>query len=137
MKLFKLLLIVLTFTVFFIACGETKTEEKVVEKANVKSPANTTPSAPIDQFAAARTIYTEKCVKCHKEDGSGGKVEIDGETLNSEDFTSEKMKKMGDDKYVKYITKGVISEGMPAFEKILTEQEIKDITKFIRAEFQK
>ncbi len=139
MNFVKSIVVILAFTLFFIACGETKTENKPVEKANtnVSTPANVKPSATIDEMAAARIIYKEKCVKCHKEDGTGGKVEIDGETLNSEDFTSDKMKKMDDEKYVKYITKGIQSEGMPAFEKILSEAEIKDVIKFIRSEFQK
>ncbi len=43
---------------------------------------------------------------------------------------------MDDAKYIKYITEGVPSKGMPAFKKILSEAEIKDVVKFIRAEFQ-
>jgi mono/diheme cytochrome c family protein len=136
MKIIKLILLVVTITAFLIACAKSTTENKPVEKANVNTAANVKPTATVDEMAAAQTIYKEKCSKCHKEDGTGGEVEIDGEKLKAENFTSEKMKKMDDEKYIKYTAKGVKDEGMPAFENILSESEIKDVVKFIRAKFQ-
>lgn len=44
---------------------------------------------------------------------------------------------MTDDKYIDYIKNGVPEEGMPAFKDRLTEQQIKDIVKLIRRDFQK
>jgi len=87
-------------------------------------------------MASTKKIYTEKCASCHKEDGTGGKVEIDGTTLNAEDFTEDKMKNMSDAKYIGYIENGVPDEGMPAFKGKLTDDEIKNLVKLIRSEFQ-
>jgi len=87
-------------------------------------------------MASTKNIYTEKCVRCHKEDGTGGKVEIDGTTINAEDFTEDKMKNMSDAKYIGYIENGVPDEGMPAFKGKLSDTEIKNLVKFIRREFQ-
>ena len=139
MKYIKSFLLVLTLSMFLGACSGAKSDNsadvKVVANANASPEAK--PTGTIDEMAAARTIYKTNCAKCHKDDGSGGKVEIDGVMLKSEDLTSDKMKKMDDDKYIKYITKGIVDEGMPAFEDKLSEQEIKDVVKFVRAEFQK
>jgi mono/diheme cytochrome c family protein len=39
-------------------------------------------AATSDELAAARATYNATCVRCHKEDGSGGTVEFgEGETL--------------------------------------------------------
>lgn len=137
MNFVKLFTVILSLGLFIIACGESKPANSTATETNKNAPATTTPASTVDELASARSIYNSKCLRCHKADGSGGAVEIDGVKLNSEDFTSEKMKKMDDEKYVKYISKGIPDEGMPAFEKQLSAEEIKDVIKFIRAEFQK
>jgi mono/diheme cytochrome c family protein len=136
MKIIKLILMVVTISTFIIACAKSSNENKPAETVNANVPANVQPAATVDEMAATRTIYKEKCAKCHKEDGTGGEVEIDGEKLKAANFTSEKMKKMDDEKYLKATTKGVKDEGMPAFENILSESEIKNVVKFIRSNFQ-
>ncbi len=137
MRSFKLIIVLIAITAFVAACGNSVSENKPLEKANANVSADPKPSASVDELASSKAIYKEHCAKCHKDDGTGGAVEIDGEKLKAEDFTSDKMKKMDDEKYIKYTTKGILDEGMPAFEKILTEAEIKDVVKFIRTEFQK
>ena len=137
MNFVKLFTVILSLGLFIIACGESKPSNSTATETNKNAPATTTPASTVDELASARSIYNSKCLRCHKADGSGGAVEIDGVKLNSEDFTSEKMKKMDDEKYLKYISKGIPDEGMPAFEKQLSAEEIKDVIKFIRAEFQK
>lgn len=139
MKLLKSGFILLSISLFLFACAETETT-KTTPANNANKIVNAEPSAQptaADEFASTRKIYSEQCVRCHKEDGTGGKTEIEGKTINAEDLTTDKMKKMSDEKYINYIENGVPSEGMPAFKGKLTEQEIKDMVKFIRAEFQK
>lgn len=141
MKFLKLSLVLSAIGLFIFACSEnqpanTNTTNIVVTNAN--KPATTAqPTAPADVLADARKIYTDKCVKCHKEDGTGGKVTIEGKTINADNFTTDKMAKMADEKYFDYIKNGVPDEGMPAFKDQLSEAQIKDVVKFIRAEFQK
>lgn len=126
-------------SIIFVGCGETNTANTTTDKnaanqTNQSSAAAATPSPA--EIAGGASIYKEHCAKCHKEDGSGGKVDVDGVTINAENFVSEKMKKMDDAKYYKYIAKGIPDEGMPAFEDKLTEAQIKDVVKYIRTEFQ-
>ncbi len=141
MKFLKLSLILSALALFIFACTENKTANTnttnvVVTNAN-KPAANAQPTAPADVLADARKTYTDKCVKCHKEDGTGGKTTIDGKTINADNFTTDKMAKMADEKYFDYIKNGVADEGMPAFKDQLSDAQIKDVVKFIRAEFQK
>ncbi len=152
MKFLKFGFILSALTLFIFACAENKPTSpantiivtNTNSSANANKPAantaivnlNAQPSAKMDEMASTKKIYTEKCVRCHKEDGTGGKVEIDGTTLNAEDFTEDKMKNMSDAKYIGYIENGVPDEGMPAFKGKLSDTEIKNLVKFIRSEFQ-
>lgn len=141
MRFLKTALIISALLVFIAACADTAsnnpaTSNSANSAANNSAAEAAKPSATIDELAAARKVYSERCVKCHKQDGSGGAVDIDGIKIEAEDLRSEKMKKMDDAKYIKYITDGIKSEGMPAFKDILSEAEIRDVVKFIRAEFQ-
>ena len=97
-----------------------------------------TPAAtPADEFAMARPLYEQNCAGCHKEDGTGGKMTIEGKTLDVDDLTSEKIKKFDDAKIAKYIHDGIEDEGMPAFKDKLTEAQIREVVRYVRAEIQK
>lgn len=151
MKFLKFGFILSALTLFIFACAGNKTSSPantIIVNTNSSTNANTssanttivnmnTQTTPkMDEMASTKKIYTEKCVRCHKEDGTGGKVEIEGTTLNAEDFTVDKMKNMSDAKYIGYIENGVPDEGMPAFKGKLSDAEIKNLVKFIRSEFQ-
>lgn len=140
MKFLKITLIISALIIFIAACGGTASNNTQTTN-NGNSAANNSsttakPTATMDELASARGIYKEKCERCHKADGSGGEVDFEGEKFNAEDLRTEKMKKMDDAKYIKYITDGIPSEGMPAFKNQLSEAQIKDVVKFVRAEFQ-
>lgn len=140
MKIFKLSLICAALGLFIFACADdkpanTNTTNAVV--ANSNKATNAQPSAPANETADARKIYNESCANCHKEDGTGGKKVIEGKTINADNFTTDKMAAMADEKYIDYIKNGVPDEGMPAFKNKLSDEQIKSVVKFIRAEFQK
>lgn len=139
MKLLKMSLIFAAFA-FAIACNQTTTDNTTANanlKPNTNIAANAAPTAPPDELASGRKHYSEKCVACHKENGTGGKVDIEGKTFDADDLTTDKMKKMDDAKYIKYIKDGIPDEGMPAFKDQLSDEQIKDVVKFIRKELQK
>jgi mono/diheme cytochrome c family protein len=124
----------------FFACSEDKpanTNTTNIVVTNTDPATNAQPTAPADVLADARKIFTDKCVKCHKEDGTGGTVTFEGKTLNPDNLTTDKMIAMADEKYFDYIKNGVPGEGMPAFKNQLTDEQISDVIKFIRAELQK
>jgi len=112
---------------------------------NNATTANSKPSTPAASPAATqevvvaqgRELYKQNCAICHKEDGTGGKMTIEGRTINPDDLTSEKIKKLTDEKIMGYVVNGVEDEGMPAFKGKLAEAQIREIVQFIRKDFHK
>jgi mono/diheme cytochrome c family protein len=142
MKFLKIVLIIGTLTLFIVACSETannsaNTANNTIVLTNSNTSAVTQPTAATDELASAREIYLLSCSKCHKEDGTGGKVEINGKTVKAENLTTDKMKNMADAKYIGYIENGIPDEGMPAFKGKLTDEQIKDVVNYIRSELQR
>lgn len=140
MKILKSFFVLSALALFIFACSDSKPSNTVLTSStpvNTNTTTNAAPTAPADVLADARKIYSDKCAKCHQENGKGGKVTIEGETINPDDLTTDKMAKMSDEKYMDYIKNGVPGEGMPAFKNQLTDEQIKDVIKFIRTEFQK
>lgn len=145
MKFLKFSLILSFIALFIFACAENKPTNTATNTnarsntaaANTNTAAAVQPTAAVDELAAARKSYNDKCVSCHKEDGTGGKVTIEDKTLNVDNLTTEKMKAMSDEKYFNYIKNGVPGEGMPAFKNQLTDDQIREVVKFIRRELHK
>lgn len=96
---------------------------------------NATP--PPETLATGKKLYQTNCAACHKEDGTGGKMEIEGKSINPDDLTSAKIKAFPDDKIYGYIYKGIEDEGMPAFKDKLSEAEIREVVRYLRADIQK
>jgi mono/diheme cytochrome c family protein len=138
MKFLKLGLIFSAVTLFIFACSENKLTNSTTANAN-KPAANSTapPTATPDELAAAKKTFSEKCVRCHKENGTGGVTEIDGTKIKAPDLTSEKFKNEPDSEFVEAIEKGFPDDGMPAFKGKISDQEIKDLVKLIRRDIQK
>jgi mono/diheme cytochrome c family protein len=126
---------VLTFAA--LACGSTNPANTAVDKI-APSPSSPVPQAtPYDDLAMGRQIYSTSCAACHKEDGTGGKITIEGKSISPDDLTSDKIKKFTDDKIIGYIYNGVEDEGMPAFKDDLSEAQIREVVRFIRSGIQK
>jgi len=106
---------------------------------NNSAPPPSSPAAQpsVDALATGRKLYLDNCAICHKETGKGGKVEIEGRTISPDDLTSEKIKKMTDDKIYGYVFNGIVDDGMPAFKDKLSEAEIREVVRYLRAELQK
>ena len=47
------------------------------------------------------------------------------------------MKKESDEEYIEYMVKGIPDEGMPSFKDDLSDEEMKEVVRFIRKEIQK
>lgn len=135
--------LVVRTTIFVVAIGFTISgcsESKPVNTAVNSGPttnAKPVPSATVDELASGKKVYETNCVICHKADGTGGKVTVEGKSLNVENLTTDKIKGFSDEKIIGYIMKGIPSEGMPAFKDKLSEGEMRDVVKYIRMEFHK
>jgi len=135
MKFIKTVLICAFLALFVFACSQATNTNNVVDKVK-GTPITPTVNPTPDELANARTLYTEKCVKCHKEDGTGGISTVDGKKIKAANFKSDGMKKESDEDLAAEIKDGVADEGMPSFAKELNAEQIKSLVKFIRKEFQ-
>lgn len=137
MRLLKISLCIVAAFLFIAACGGGAENAAVNDAGNESTPAPTAEATKSpDELAIGKSKYQEYCVKCHKEDGTGGEVEIEGRKINAEDFTTEKMKGEPDEEYIEYMVKGIPDEGMPSFKDELSEEEMKAVVKYIREEIQ-
>ena len=124
--------------VMALSCGGAeKPGNAVVSSVNTTGPAQPPlPAATFDAMASGRKVYETNCAGCHKDDGTGGEIVIEGEKIKPDDLTSAKIKGFSDEKIIGYIMNGVVDEGMPAFKDKLSEGEMRDVVRFIRAEIQ-
>ena len=118
------------------ACGNPPTNTSSVNN-QTPVPTATAAATPVDELAGGRELYKQNCAICHKEDGTGGKMTIEGKTINPDDLTSDKIKKFTDEKISGYIMNGVVDEGMPAFKDKLSEAQIRDVVHYVRRGIQK
>ncbi len=112
------------------ACKTNQTSSSPVANSNSSSNQSTP-----DKFAGVRTTYEKECKSCHGQNGEGGPVKLeDGTKLKVPTFRQGHALRHPDSDYLKQITKG--GDGMPAFDKKLTPEQMNDLIKFIRREFQ-
>ena len=137
MKFCKICILLAAAALFAAACGQSATTPNSSNTAtNVNKPANIAAASPSpaadDPVAAGAKLYTTNCMTCHKDSGKGGKVTVDGKSLNPDDLTTAKMKAKSDEKLYEYVSEGAPDDGMPAFKTKLSDAEIKSIVKHLR-----
>lgn len=145
MKFFKTFLILATVSLFIFACANNQSGNgSNANTANftANSPKNDLSDASpaptlLDEVASGGKIYKEECARCHKEDGTGGEVVIEGKKLKPDNLASAHAKKESDEELIEHIVEGIPDEGMPAFKDTLSEAQIKEVVKYVRAELQK
>jgi len=130
----KLALFCTVVALFSFACTQTTqpTYSTTTPTATV-SPAAAAKGTP-EEFAAARANFKKNCESCHGEKAEGGIVKIDNKRLKVPSLKSEHAIKHPDADLVKKINKG--GDGMPAFKEKLKPEEIQELVRFIRKEFQ-
>ncbi|HEX6716282.1 MAG TPA: cytochrome c [Pyrinomonadaceae bacterium] len=131
MKLIALALTCVAIALIAVACTETVTTTNTNASRTAASPA---PSASVDELAAARANFTKNCEPCHGPNGEGGLVKVEKKQIKVPSLKAEHAKKHTDDQIAKMITNG--EEEMPAFKDKLSPQEISDLVKFVRKNFQ-
>lgn len=135
----KLLFIILCVAVFGFACSQAANNATVANSPNanrvVSQPEKTaepSPDAVVENLLAGKELYAKNCMICHKESGKGGKITLEGKTINPDDLTTAKMAEKTDEKLYGYILNGFPDDGMPAFKEKLKEAEIKAIVAHVR-----
>jgi mono/diheme cytochrome c family protein len=115
-----------------VACTHVENHLKG-SNANGNSAATATPTP--DEFAVARVNFTKNCELCHGKTGDGGPMKMDdGTKMKVPSLHEGHALRHADADFVKQITKG--GDGMPAFGEKLKPEEINELVRFIRKEFQ-
>ena len=92
-------------------------------------------AATPDPFADARGIFAKECQTCHGVDGKGGRVKLeDGKTLRVPSLREGHALRHPDSDFRKQMMNG--GDGMPAFKDKLSPQQIDELIRFVRQEFQ-
>jgi mono/diheme cytochrome c family protein len=78
---------------------------------------------------AAEKNYKEKCVMCHAADGSASSPA--GKASKARDFCAPEVAKQTDAEFADVIVKG--RNKMPAYDKKLTDEQIKQLVAYIRS----
>ncbi len=133
MKSAILALTLAVFAFFTTGCNNTGSET-TNNSQPFGSPAAAGPTATPDEFASARTNFQKNCAACHGAKADGGRVTIEGVRLKVPSLKEGHALHHTDDEFVKQITEG--DDEMPAFKDKLKPEEINDLVRFIRREFQ-
>ena len=129
MKLIAIALACVALSLVVVACTET------APATNSAAPvAADSPTKPADEFAATRASYQKNCEGCHSETGEGGNVKVENKQIKVPSLKSDHAMKRTDEQLTKMITNG--EEQMPAFKDKLKPEEITDMVKFVRKNFQ-
>lgn len=141
MKHLKLALLISTIATLAVACASTNTTISNSNSNNAgttstpAAAAHATPAPASDELAAARSTYGAVCAGCHQQSGEGGVVELDdGGKLKVPSFKTGHGLTHTEAQFARQIAKG--GDGMPAFEKRLTPEQINGLVRFIRQELQ-
>lgn len=76
----------------------------------------------------AAALYKTKCAACHAANGSGDTPA--GKKMNAQPFSSAEFKKQSDEQLFAVIKNG--KNKMPAYSAKLTDEQIKDLVKYIK-----
>jgi len=132
MRTTRFVLLIVVTVGFAVGCSTPGTEGPTqVRPTTATSPTTT---AVTDEFAGTRVIFKDNCVKCHGESAAGGRVQIEGREIKVPSLTGEHAKKPTDERLAAKISEG--DDEMPAFKDKLTPEQIQDLVRFIRQEFQ-
>ncbi len=136
MKYLKLTSIVLPLAIFAAGCAENKPANTAVNTGRPVNSSTPLPAATIDELASGKKGYEQNCAICHKANGTGGEILIEGKKIKPDDLTENKITKFKDEKIIGFMINGITDEGMPSFKNKLSEGEMRDIVKYIRTEIQ-
>jgi len=134
MKSIRLTLLCALVALLTFACTEaTPPTNLTTTPTAAVSPAAAATATP-DEFAAVRANYKKNCESCHGEKAEGGIVKVDNKKLKVPSLKTGHAIHHPDADLAKKITAG--GDGMPAFKDKLKQEEIQELVRLIRREFQ-
>jgi mono/diheme cytochrome c family protein len=135
MKLCKLIIIACAALLFAVACNSSSSTNQTAN-APAATPTPAPANTPVDQLADARRMFGQggTCARCHGADGAGGEFEVDGKKLKAPSLRAGHAGTHPDAQLAKKISEG--GDGMPAFNKRLSPEQINNLVRFIRQDLQ-
>jgi mono/diheme cytochrome c family protein len=133
MRAGKSVSILVATILFTLACNGASTDSTGTT-APVSSPIVVKPPTTPDVLASARINFQKNCADCHGTKGEGGLKEVEGKRFKVPSLREGHALKHTDEKFVVQISEG--DDEMPAFKDKLTAEEINDLIRFVRKEFQ-
>lgn len=85
-------------------------------------------STPAKSQSTPEQVYKAKCATCHGADGAGATPA--GKATKARAFCSEEVRKETDEEWTTIVVKG--KNKMPAYDKKLTDAEVRDAVAYIR-----
>lgn len=85
-------------------------------------------SSPAHAQTGGEKLYKAKCASCHGAEGAGATPA--GKATKARDFCSEDVKRETDEEWTTIIVKG--KNKMPAYNKRITDADIKELVAYIR-----
>jgi cytochrome c6 len=85
-------------------------------------------AAPVRAQGTGEKTYKAKCAGCHGPDGAGATPA--GKATKARDLCSDEVKKASEAEWTEIVVKG--KNKMPAYDKKLSEAEIKDVIAYMR-----
>ncbi|HEU4834506.1 MAG TPA: cytochrome c [Pyrinomonadaceae bacterium] len=134
MKLISFALTCVAIALIASACTETAPPVNTNTSRTAASPAAPAATATPDPMATARANFAKHCEACHGPNGEGGLAKVDNKQIKVPSLKAAHAIKHTDDQITKMITNG--EEEMPSFKDKMSQQEIGDMVKFVRKEFQ-
>src|ERR1044072_8230791 len=134
MKLISFVLMCVAIAFVDSACTEHAPPTNTNTSRTAATPAAPSPAASVDEFATAKANYKKHCEACHGEQATGGLVKVDNKQIKVPSLKADHAIKHTDDQITKMITNG--EEEMPAFKDKMSAQEIAQMVRFVRKEFQ-
>ena len=134
MKLISLALTCVAIALIASACTETATPTNTNTARTAASPAAPVATATPDPVAIARANYGKHCEGCHGPKGEGGLVKVENKQIKVPSLKAAHAIKHTDDEITDMITNG--HEAMPPFKDKMSQQEIAQMVKFVRTEYQ-
>src|ERR1044072_4198091 len=143
MRIFKLSALAIGAALFIFGCAgagsnSNNAVDKVAGNTNAAAPSPQAPNTGANELtgelSGAGKLYKEVCARCHKDNGEGGEVNIEGKTFKAPNFKRPSMIKDPDSELIEHIRDG--GDDMPAFKNRLTAAQIKELVQYIRKEFQ-
>ncbi len=136
MKLFKLALLACAGLLFAVACNNNApgTNQPANTQTAAPAPPPIAAATPVDQLADARKLFGQTCSRCHGDNGAGGEFDLDGKKLKAPSLRDGHALKHDDAHLAKKIAEG--GDGMPAFNKRLSPEQINNLVRFIRQDLQ-